>query len=140
MNTKAYKTLYKSVGLPEWRLIVGQQRKKFHPRLLTKPVFYPSLTYDYACKLARDWNAIDHLSEFTGIVVGFNVPPDFLDKYDKLIDMECDTKDLWVTVAELYTLNQVIEGRITVYEIYFGEGYEGEKFSPQELNDEAFLI
>ncbi len=107
---------------------------------MTKPVFYPSLTYDYACKLAKEWNAIDHLSEFVGIVVGFNVPPDFLNKYEQLVTGEYETKDLWVTVAELYMLNQVIEGRITVYKVYLGDGYAGEKFTPQELNDEAFLI
>ena len=140
MNNNAYKTLYKSVGLPEWRLIVGEERKRFHPRLLTKPIFYPSMSFDYACRLAREWNAIDHLSEFMGLVVGFNVPPDFLDSYERLMQGEYEPRDLWVTVDELYQLNRVIEGRINICEVFYGKGYKGEQYSPQDMNEDSFLI
>ena len=140
MNNTAYKTLYKSVGLPEWRLIVAEQRKRFHSRLLMKPIFYPSLSFDYACKLAKEWNAIDHLSEYVGLVVGFKVPPDFLDNYEKMLQGEYVPGDLWVTVAELYRMNQVIDGRISVYEVFYGSEYQGEEYSPQDMNEDSFLI
>ena len=139
MNSKAYKTLYKSIGMPEWRLIVGEGRMRFHPRLLTKAIFYPALGFDYACRLAQEWNAIDHLSEYTGLVIGFNVPPLFLEKYDKIMKSECEPRDLWITVEELYEMNQAIQGRISIYEVYYGEEYRGVKYTPQDFNEESFL-
>ncbi len=140
MNNEAYKTLYKSVGLPEWRLIVSESRKHFHARLLTQPIFYPAFTFDYACKLAKEWNAIDHMSEFAGYVVGFDVPPDFLQKYEEIMHGEYEPRDLWVCVEDLYALNQAISGRIKVYEVYYGDSYIGERYTPQDLNEESFLV
>lgn len=139
MNNNAYKTLYKSIGLPEWRLIAAEGRKRFHPRLLTKPVFYPALGYEYACRLAKEWNAIDHMSEYVGIVAGFNVHPEFLRKYDEIMEGDYDPGSLWVSVDELYALNQAIIGRMNIYEVYYGEKYQGEKYTPQDYNEESFL-
>ncbi len=139
MNNIAYKTMYKSVGMPEWRLIAAEARRAFHPRLLTKPIFYPALSYEYACKLAREWNTIDHMSEYTGLVVGFNVEPDFLCEYQQKLESAAEPGELWVDVESLCRFNQLIQGRITVYEVYYGEEYTGIKYTPQDLNEEAFL-
>jgi hypothetical protein len=40
--------------------------KRFPPRLPEQPFFYPVTNQDYATQIARDWNANDEASGWTG--------------------------------------------------------------------------
>lgn len=135
-----YKTLYKSVGFPEWKLIAYDGCSAFPRRLLMQPIFYPSFTFDYACKLAKEWNTIDSLSEYVGLVVAFDVPPTFFSEYQQLLESECDPNELWLPPEQLYTINSSIMGKIRVTEIFYGAEYSGDKYSTEQLNEPSFLI
>ena len=49
--------LYRPVGLKELELIADSGFRAYPPRLPHQPIFYPVLTFDYAERIARDWNA-----------------------------------------------------------------------------------
>ena len=44
------------IGPPEAELIRQSGLREFPPRLFWQPIFYPATKYQYACKIARDWN------------------------------------------------------------------------------------
>lgn len=136
----AYKTLYRSIGLPEWRLIIADGKKRFPPEMLTANVFYPTLQFAYACKLASDLNTRNEFAEYVGLVVAFDVPPETFAQYDEFANIDEVIADkLWIPAAEIMTMNQTISGLLRVVETFYGVTYNDEKFTPQELNEVGFL-
>lgn len=47
-------TLYRPTGLRELELVRDLGWRRWPPRLVDQPVFYPVLTSEYARKIARD--------------------------------------------------------------------------------------
>src|SRR5260370_16259869 len=71
--------LFRPVGPSELDLIRQGDFHRFPPRLDGQPFFYPVLTFEYAEKIARDWNVRDFGS---GAVLAFRVRSQFLEPYE----------------------------------------------------------
>ncbi len=115
--------LYRPVGLKEMELIAESGFKKFPPRLMWQPIFYPVLNEQYASQIALDWNTTDSFSGFCGLVTAFNVNKDFLKKYEvQNVGGEIHN-ELWIPATELDIFNENIVGNIEIVKAYFGKGY-----------------
>ena len=118
-----YKTLYRALGLPEWRLIHQQGRKRFCPSLLRQKVFYPSLTFDYACRLASEAFSRQEACEYAGLVCAFDVPPDFLTEYESLLRENAPADKLWLSPENAFAINNNLSGLLRIVEVYYGENF-----------------
>ena len=139
----AYKTLYRAVGLPEWRLITADGRRRFPPETLSGDFYYPALTFAGACAAARDVLANYPSTEYTGLVAAFDVPPDSLGEYEK-IWQNTEMKpghdaNLWIGCVAFRELNRRITGVLRICEAFYGSQRPGGRFTPQELNESGFL-
>jgi hypothetical protein len=103
--------LYRPTGPKELALIRDSNWKKFPPRLLEQPIFYPVLNEEYAAQIARDWNVRDGGS---GYVTRFVVNAEILNKYEVKQVGSSIHKELWIPAEELEELNQNIIGKIEV--------------------------
>ncbi len=72
--------LYRPVGLKELELIAKSGFKKFPPRLPEQPIFYPVINFEYAQKIARDWNTTSN--SFAGFVTKFKLEKAYIKKYE----------------------------------------------------------
>jgi hypothetical protein len=72
-------TLYRPVGPKELVLIEESGWRKFPPRLMEQPIFYPVMNEEYAIQIARDWNVP---ASGSGYVTKFNVNTEFLSRYE----------------------------------------------------------
>lgn len=133
----AYKTIYRSCGLPEWRLIRQDGRGKFPACMIRADIFYPSLLFENACGLAREFNTRDPASEFAGLVLACDVPPDFLREYD---DPELEPEALWLPPETRAAINDALQGPLRVCEVIYGAEYSGPRFTALELSDPALLL
>jgi hypothetical protein len=124
--------LFRPVGLKEMELIAESGFKKFPPRLMWQPIFYPVLNEQYASQIALEWNTNDSFSGFCGIVTAFNVNKDFLKKYEVQNVGGAIHNELWIPASELDVFNENIIGNIEIVNAYFGEGYT--KPLHEELN------
>lgn len=115
--------LYRPVGLKEMELIAESGFKKFPPRLMWQPIFYPVLNEQYASQIALDWNTNDSFSGFCGIVTAFNVNQDFLKNYEVQNVGGTIHNELWIPATELDVFNENIVGNIEIVNAYFGKGY-----------------
>jgi hypothetical protein len=75
-------TLYRPVGQKELDLIKETGSKKFPPRLEWQPIFYPVMNQAYAEQIALEWNTNDEFSGFVGNVTAFDLPEDYLTKFE----------------------------------------------------------
>lgn len=135
---EAYKTLYKAVGLPEWRLIRSDGTAAFPECMLRHRLHYPSLQFEPACRFAREWHIGDRFSEFAGLVLAFPVRPAFLDEYQRRFD--AGEVELWLTPEDNRQINGNLLGRIRVCEVFYGPLFDGPHYTPLELSDEAILL
>lgn len=139
---QAYKTLYKSAGLPEWKLLRAEGRQRFPARMMRHRLFYPALGFDLACQLASEWHPHDPHSEYCGVVIAFDVPPDTLCTYEDLVaeDAEANADQLWLTPDDAFALNAAIIPPLRVCEVYYGSDYTGPRYTPLELSDDTYLL
>ncbi len=102
--------LYRPVGPKEYELILYNGCKAFPPRLPGQPIFYPVLTFEYAEKITRDWNAT--IPPFVGYVTRFQLD----DAYGQTFEVHYVGgqvyQELWVPAEELENFNQHIIGEI----------------------------
>lgn len=118
MTTPATTTLWRPVGAEEWRLI--QECGKFPPRLPTQPIFYPVLNFEYACKIASEWNTKDEASGYVGHVVEFDVLTSLFERYEvQTVGAEW-AQELWVPAEELDEFNQEIVGELKLVATFTG--------------------
>lgn len=101
--------LYRPVGPRELELVRESGFCAFPPRLEGQPIFYPLLTFQYAEKIARDWNV--HDSGY-GAVLAFRLKDDFLGRYEVRTVGGKSHQEYWIPAADLAELNQNIVGRI----------------------------
>jgi hypothetical protein len=104
-------TLFRPVGPTELALIEQSGFREFPPRLPEQPIFYPVLTEDYACKIARDWNVP---ASGAGYVTRFAVARSFLARYQVQNAGGEAHQEYWIPAEDLAELNANIRGRIEV--------------------------
>jgi len=112
-------TLYRPVGTKELELIEASGWLAFPPRLPEQPIFYPVTNAEYACQIARDWNA-RHNDDRKGYVTQFKVRSDFLSSYERKIVGGREHEEYWIPAENLGALNAAIEGQILVIEKFEG--------------------
>lgn len=120
MNTV---TLYRPVGIKELELIMETGWKKFPPRLVWQPIFYPVLNQPYAEQIASQWNTEDEFSGYCGIVTAFELKEDHYSKYAVQNVGGVIHNELWVPSEELELFNSHIVGDIYVKKVFFGPGF-----------------
>jgi hypothetical protein len=103
--------LYRPVGPNELKLIEASGWKKFPPRLLEQPIFYPVLNEEYAIQIARDWNVP---ASGSGYVTRFEVDEEYLKKFERQVVGDEIHEELWVPAEELEEFNNNIVGAITI--------------------------
>jgi hypothetical protein len=114
-------TLFRPVGAIELGLIEASGWRRFPPRLVSQPIFYPVLTEDYATRIARDWNTKDEANGSVGYVLRFDVDDDFIARYQVHEAGGRELLEYWILAEQLEEFNDHILGLIEVI-----AGYEGQ--------------
>ena len=117
-------TLYRPVGLKELQLIIDSNYTKFPPRLEWQPIFYPVLNQEYAEQIAYKWNTGDEASGYCGIVLKFDLPTDYLKKYDIQNVGGFIHNELWIPAEELDEFNNQIIGHIKPIIAFSGTNFD----------------
>ena len=110
--------LWRPVGKKELDLIIANGMRAFPPRLPEQPIFYPVLSFDYAEKIARDWNSTDAGHDFLGYVTAFKVADQAAGNYPVQEAGGAAHRELWVPAEDLENFNAAIEGPILVVAAY----------------------
>jgi hypothetical protein len=113
-------TLYRPVGPKELELIRHSGFRAFPPRLPHQPIFSPVLNREYAVEIARDWNAQDRETGYSGYVTRFEVDAEFLARYRSHRVGDATHQEYWIPALELEAFNAHIVGPIDVIDEYHG--------------------
>jgi hypothetical protein len=108
-------TLWRPVGPEELKLMEESQMQAFPPRLPEQPIFYPVTTFEYAEKIARDWNV---RASGVGYVTEFDVSSDYLSKHDVQVAGGKAHSEYWIPAEEIDEFNAAIVGLIRVVAEY----------------------
>lgn len=112
-------TLYRPVGPQELGLIADSGWTRFPARLPQQPFFYPVKTFEYAEKIARDWNSTEEDSFFKGYVIRFEMPDEILKRWPWHLAGGYDHQELWVGADELDSFNAlIVKGSLVVVARY----------------------
>jgi hypothetical protein len=111
MVSKPTITLYRPSGPAELALVEASGFKKWPPRLVDQPFFYPVTNERYAAEIARNWNVKD---SGYGCVTRFEVRTEFMAKYKVETVGASHHTEWWVPAEELDALNENIVGLIEV--------------------------
>src|SRR5579871_6067188 len=109
-------TLYRPVGPKELKLIEESGWKKFPPRQLQQPIFYPVMNEDYAIQIARDWNVA---ASGSGFVTKFEVNSIYLERFSVQNVGGAMHNELWVPAEELEEFNNNIVGLIQITQSFY---------------------
>ncbi|HEY6160909.1 MAG TPA: ADP-ribosylation/crystallin J1 [Bacteroidia bacterium] len=120
-------TLYRPIGCIELELIEDSGFRSFPPRLSWQPIFYPVLSYDYACTIARDWNTNDEGSGFAGFVTKFDIPEEYFLQFEVKNVGGPDHNELWVPAGQLGEFNSKRVDKIQVVKAFYGDKFSGTK-------------
>ena len=115
--------LYRPVGMKELQLIFEANMRSYPPRLSEQPIFYPVLNFEYAKKIAKDWNTNE--APFAGYVTRFEVDDEYVTKFERKVVGTSRHEELWVPAKEIKTFNAHIRSSIVVEEAYFGDKFKG---------------
>lgn len=108
--------LFRPTGRAELNLVEASGWKEWPPRLPDQPIFYPVLTFEYAEKIARDWNAVGPDAE--GFVTRFEINDATATRYPVELAGGRSHRELWVPAEELAEFNLGIVGLIEVVARY----------------------
>jgi hypothetical protein len=108
-------TLWRPVGPEELKLIEESQMPASPPRLPEQPIFYPVVTFDYAEKIARDWNV---RASGVGYVTEFDVSSHYLSGHDGREAGGKAHREYWIPAEEMDLFNAAIVGPIRVVAEY----------------------
>lgn len=101
--------LFRPVNQVELDLIIKDDWKKFPPRLVGQPIFYPVLNEAYAEQITREWNVPTY---GIGHVLKFEVQDYFIKKYEiKKVGLDHHV-ELWIPSEELEEINHNMIGKI----------------------------
>ncbi len=119
-------TLYRPTGANELALVGESDWRAWPPRLYWQPIFYPVLSFEYAEKIARDWNSTSEPNH-VGYVTRFEVRSDYLSRYEAQTAGSSELLEYWIPAEDLDEFNANIVGRIEVVATYRrGERVENE--------------
>jgi hypothetical protein len=110
--------LYRPTGPKELALVADSGWREWPSRLPDQPIFYPVLSFDYAEKIARDWNSTREDTEFSGYVTRFEIDDAIATRYNVEPAGGEAHKELWVPAEELAEFNRHILGKIEVVAEY----------------------
>lgn len=114
-------TLYRPVGGLEYHLIMQSEFKKFPPRLISQPIFYPVASEEYAVKIARDWNTKDKENGSIGYVLKFNIRKAYISMYPTRYAGGIQHQEYWIPADHLERFNNNIIGKIEVVHVFKGK-------------------
>jgi hypothetical protein len=117
--------LFRPVGLRELSLMWDSGMRHFPPRLPHQPIFYPVTSIEYARQIARDWNAQDEKSGFSGFVTSFRVDSAYISRFERHTVGSAAHVEYWIPANELKSFNEAIVGTIRLEEAYFGKTFAG---------------
>src|SRR5262245_38491485 len=115
--------LYRPVGLRELELIAETDFQAFPPRLAHQPIFYPVLSFEYAEKIARDWNTRDAASGYCGYVIRFEIADSYAEQFEVHTVGSSSHQELWIPADQLEEFNSHLLARISVASSYYGERF-----------------
>lgn len=118
MDAKQVTTLYRPVNQKELDLIRDSGWKKFPPRLMEQPIFYPVTNLEYARQISVQWNVPAY---GVGHVTKFDVDSKYLRKFKVENVGGAIHNELWVPADELSEFNDNIIGLIEVVETHTGQ-------------------
>ncbi|NVJ60757.1 MAG: hypothetical protein HWE27_10210 [Gammaproteobacteria bacterium] len=103
-------TMYRPCGKDELQLVINSGYKKWPPRLVDQPIFYPVTNEQYA-KEVNNWNV---KSKGIGYVTKFEVRKQFIDNYKIHTVGGRHHTEWWIPAEDLDELNDNIFGLIEV--------------------------
>jgi hypothetical protein len=109
------RTLWRPVGPEELELVKQLAWRSFPPRLPEQPIFYPVCSEDYACEIAKQWNARNGKQ---GIVLEFDVDADFLSRYEVRLAGGTKRAEYQIPAEDLPAFNAAIVGEIRVLRVF----------------------
>jgi hypothetical protein len=107
----AITTLYRPTGPEELALLAATGYRRWPPRLVGQPIFYPVTNERYAREIAERWNVADST---VGFVTRFAVLSDVMARYAVPTVGSSHHTEWWVPAADLERLNDHIVGVIEV--------------------------
>lgn len=110
--------LYRPTGEKELQLVEDSGWKRWPPRLPDQPIFYPVTTFDYAEKIARDWNSSQPAPNNFGFVTKFEILEEMAAKYPIEDAGGKAHQEMWVPAEDLEAFNDAIVGKIEVVAKY----------------------
>ncbi|MEO1775062.1 MAG: ADP-ribosylation/crystallin J1 [Pseudomonadota bacterium] len=110
--------LFRPTGAAELALVEASGWRSWSPRLPEQPIFYPVLTFDYAEKIARDWNSTQAAPDNLGFVTRFAVSEAVAARYPPQVAGGEAHRELWVPAEDLEAFNAGIVGVIEVVARY----------------------
>jgi hypothetical protein len=103
--------MYRPTGPEELALVEQTGFKRWPPRLLGQPIFYPVTNEEYATEIASRWNVKD---SGVGYVTRFHVLASFANRYEIQRVGAAHHTEWWIPTGELEALNDSIVGEIEV--------------------------
>jgi hypothetical protein len=107
--------MYRPTGPQELELVKQSGFKRWPPRLLGQPIFYPVTNEQYATEIATKWNVKDNGG---GFVTRFQVRKFFIERYETPQVGGRHHTEWWVPAEDLEDLNDNIVGEIEVIAEY----------------------
>lgn len=107
--------LYRPVNQAELDLIIADNWRKFPPRLIGQPIFYPVLNEEYATQITIEWNVPSY---GIGHVLCFEVKDAFLQNYEvQKVGLDHHL-EYWILAEDLEMMNKNIVGKIELIATY----------------------
>jgi len=103
--------MYRPTGPRELALVQASGLRRWPPRLIDQPIFYPVTNERYAREIATRWNIKD---SGVGYVTRFRVPKSHMARYPVQKVGGAHHTEWWVPAEELAALNDAIVGSIEV--------------------------
>ena len=120
--------LFRPTGLKELLLVCETGWTAWPPRLPDQPIFYPVTSFDYAEKIARDWNSVAPAPDNLGFVTRWEMADDITQTHPLQLAGGRDHEELWVPAEDMDAFNARIVGKIEVIAAYRDK-------APIDLND-----
>ena len=115
MNITELTTLFRPVNQKELDRIEESGWKRFPPRLMEQPIFYPVTNVEYARQISTQWNVPAY---GIGYVTKFHVKTEYVKKFAVQNVGGAIHDELWVPAEELAEFNDNIVGLIEVIETH----------------------
>lgn len=110
--------LFRPTGKKELDLVAESGWLRWPPRLVDQPIFYPVTTFEYAEKIARDWNSVGAAPNNVGYVTRFEITDELAAQYPIQVAGGRAHEELWVPAEDLPAFNDGIVGQIAVVACY----------------------